>query len=35
MNNSLHAVSSGEGKDVILLHGLFGQGSNLRGIARA
>jgi len=35
MNNSLQAVSSGQGKDVILLHGLFGQGSNLRGIARA
>lgn len=35
MNNSLRAVSSGAGSDVILLHGLFGQGSNLRGIARA
>lgn len=35
MNNLLRAVSSGEGSDVILLHGLFGQGSNLRGIARA
>ena len=35
MNNSLRAVSSGAGTDVILLHGLFGQGSNLRGIARA
>ena len=35
MNNSLQAQSSGQGKDVILLHGLFGQGSNLRGIARA
>ncbi len=35
MNNSLRAVSGGKGRDVILLHGLFGQGSNLRGIARA
>jgi len=35
MNNALRAVSSGEGHDVILLHGLFGQGSNVRGIARA
>jgi esterase len=35
MNNALRVVSSGEGDDVILLHGLFGQGSNLRGIARA
>ena len=35
MNNALRAVSSGEGDDVILLHGLFGQGSNVRGIARA
>ncbi len=35
MNNSLRAVSGGQGRDVILLHGLFGRGSNLRGIARA
>jgi len=35
MNNSLQAVSGGQGRDVILLHGLFGRGSNLRGIARA
>jgi esterase len=35
MNNSLWAVSGGKGRDVILLHGLFGRGSNLRGIARA
>ena len=35
MNNSLRAVSGGRGRDVILLHGLFGRGSNLRGIARA
>ena len=35
MNNSLRAVSGGTGDDVILLHGLFGQGSNLRGIARS
>ena len=35
MNNTLHAASSGEGADVVLLHGLFGQGSNVRGVARA
>ena len=35
MNNGLHSLSSGEGPPVILLHGLFGQGSNLRGVARA
>ena len=35
MNNGLHSLSSGEGPHVILLHGLFGQGSNLRGVARA
>ena len=35
MNNSLHSLSSGSGPHVILLHGLFGQGSNLRGVARA
>ena len=35
MNNCLHSLSSGEGPPVILLHGLFGQGSNLRGVARA
>ncbi len=35
MNNTLHALSSGDGPDVLLLHGLFGRGSNLRGVARA
>ena len=35
MNNGLHSLSSGEGPTVILLHGLFGQGTNLRGVARA
>ena len=35
MNNGLHSLSSGEGPPVILLHGLFGQGSNMRGVARA
>ena len=34
MNNTLHALSSGDGAHVVLLHGLFGQGSNLRGVAR-
>ena len=35
MNTTIYASTSGEGPDVLLLHGLFGQGSNLRGIARA
>lgn len=34
MNRGLFAASTGHGTDVILLHGLFGQGGNLRGIAR-
>jgi len=32
---TLHASVSGEGLPVILLHGLFGMGSNLGGVARA
>ncbi len=35
MNGTLHSISAGEGRDVILLHGLFGQGGNLKGVARA
>jgi len=35
MNNRLHDSVLGEGPDVVLLHGLFGQGSNLGSIARA
>ena len=35
MNNTLHARTSGQGPDVILLHGLFGQGSNLGSLSRA
>ena len=35
MNRGLFAVSTGAGPDLVLLHGLFGQGGNLRGIARA
>ena len=35
MNNPLHARTSGQGPDVILLHGLFGQGSNLGSVSRA
>ena len=35
MNNTLHARTSGQGPDVILLHGLFGQGSNLGSVSRA
>ena len=35
MNNTLHARTSGQGPDVIMLHGLFGQGTNLRSVARA
>ena len=34
MNNVLYARTSGQGPDVILLHGLFGQGGNLRSVAR-
>lgn len=32
---NLRAVSEGAGSDVILLHGLFGMGSNLGGVAKA
>lgn len=35
MNNALHDSVIGEGPDVVLLHGLFGQGGNLGSIARA
>lgn len=35
MVNGLHGRTVGEGPDVVLLHGLFGQGSNLGSIARA
>jgi esterase len=35
MNTTIYASTSGQGPDVLLLHGLFGQGSNLRAIARA
>ena len=35
MNNTLHARTLGHGPDVILLHGLFGQGSNLGSVSRA
>jgi esterase len=35
VNGTLHSISAGEGRDVILLHGLFGQGGNLKGVARA
>jgi esterase len=31
----LHATVSGEGAPVVLLHGLFGMGSNLGGLARS
>ena len=34
MNNVLYTRTSGQGPDVILLHGLFGQGGNLRSVAR-
>ncbi|EED35398.1 abhydrolase domain-containing protein 11 [Luminiphilus syltensis NOR5-1B] len=34
MNTTLHDSVLGNGPDVVLLHGLFGQGSNLGGIAR-
>ena len=35
MNNVLYTRSSGQGPDLVLLHGLFGQGTNLRSVARA
>ncbi len=35
MDNRLHDSVLGDGPDVVLLHGLFGQGSNLSSIARA
>ncbi len=35
MDNRLHDSVMGEGPDVVLLHGLFGQGSNLGSIARS
>ena len=35
MNNALYTRSSGQGPDLVLLHGLFGQGNNLRSVARA
>ena len=35
MNQKLHGSVLGEGPDVVLLHGLFGQGGNLGSIARA
>lgn len=34
-DKKLHASVSGEGPPVVLLHGLFGMGSNLGGLARA
>ena len=34
-NNVLYNRTSGQGADIILLHGLFGQGINLRSVARA
>ena len=35
MNNVRYTRTSGQGADLILLHGLFGQGTNLRSVARA
>ena len=35
MDNALYSRSSGQGPDLVLLHGLFGQGTNLRSVARA
>ena len=35
MNNALYSRSLGQGPDLVLLHGLFGQGTNLRSVARA
>ena len=35
MNNVLYTRTSGQGADIVLLHGLFGQGINLRSVVRA
>ena len=35
MNNALYSRSSGQGLDLVLPHGLCGQGTNLRSVARA
>ena len=35
MGKGLFEKVQGEGEDVVLLHGLCGQGSNLQSIARA
>lgn len=35
MTGQLHYSSVGDGRDVILLHGLFGMGSNMGALARA
>ena len=35
MNHTLHSRESGQGPEVLLLHGLFGQSANLRSVARA
>jgi len=34
MNTTIYASTLGQGPDVLLLHGLFGQGSNLRRVAK-
>ncbi len=35
MNNILYSRTSGQGADLVLLHGLFGHGTNSRSVARA
>ena len=35
MNHTLYSRTLGQGPDVLLLHGLFGQSANLRSVARA
>ena len=35
MNHVLYTRTSGQGSDQKLLHGLSGQGTNLRSVARA
>ena len=35
MSNGLHDSVMGDGPDVVLLHGLFGQGTNMGALARA
>ena len=35
MNHALYSRALGQGPDLASLHGLFGQGANLRSVVRA